>query len=74
MEKIFETEHLVIRKFSEEDAKALYENHIEDEVKQWIPNESYADLDEAKDAIGFFVDCVNQEHLPYVLAVELKET
>ena len=74
METIFETEHLVIRKFSENDAKALYANHLEEEVKQWIPNESYADLAEAKDAIGFFLDCVKQEHLPYVLAVEEKKT
>ena len=74
MEMIFETEHLVIRTFTEEDAKVLYENHLEEEVKQWIPNESYADLAEAKEAIGFYVDCVNQERLPYVLAVEDKET
>ena len=74
MEKIFETEHLVIRKFSKDDAKALYENHLEEEVKKWIPNESYSDLAETEGAIGFFVDCVNQECLPYVLAVELRET
>ena len=48
MEKIFETEHLVIRKFTEDDAKVLYENHLEEEVKQWIPNESYTDLAEAE--------------------------
>ena len=74
MEIIFETEHLVIRKFLPEDAKALYENHLEEEVKKWIPNESYADLAEAEDAIGFFADCVNRDCLPYVLAVERKET
>ncbi len=74
MEYIFETQHLGVRKFVEEDTQRLYEIHLEAEVKQWIPNESYADLDEAKGAIEFFVDCVNNEHLPYVLAVELKET
>lgn len=74
MEYIFETQHLGIRKFVEEDAPRLYEIHLETEVKQWIPNESYADLDETKGAIDFFVDCVRKEQLPYVLAVELKET
>ncbi len=74
MENIFETEHLLVRIFDPADAKALYKNHLEDEVKQWIPNESYADLEEAQGAIEFFSDCVKQAHLPYVLAVELKET
>lgn len=74
MEYIFETQHLGVRKFVEEDTQGLYEIHLESEVKQWIPNESYADLEETKGAIDFFVDCVNDEHLPYVLAVELKET
>ncbi len=74
MEYIFETEHLRIRKFEMEDAQYLYENHLEEEVKKWIPNESYVDIEEAQEAIKFYVDCVNSRHLPYVLAVELKET
>lgn len=74
MEYMFETEHLRIRKFVVEDAKRLYENHLEEEVKKWIPNESYADMEETQGAINFYVDCVNNSHLPYVLAVELKET
>lgn len=74
MQHIFETENLRIRKFEIKDAKGLYENHLEEEIKKWIPNESYADIEEAQDAINFYVDCVNNRHLPYVLAVELKET
>ena len=74
MEYMFETEHLRIRKFELEDAQCLYENHLEEEVKKWIPNESYADIEETKCAINFYVDCVNCKRLPYVLAVELKET
>ena len=74
MEYIFETEHLKIRKFVIEDAPSLYENHLEEEVKKWLPNESYADLEETQGAINFYVDCVNNRHLPYVLAVESKET
>ncbi len=74
MDYIFETEHLKVRKFRMEDAPCLYKNHLEEEVKKWIPNESYADMEETQDAINFYVDCVNGGHLPYVLAVELKET
>lgn len=73
MKYFFETEHLKIRKFMPEDAQSLYENHLEEEVKKWIPNESYADLEETQGAILFYRDCVNQGQLPYVLAVELRE-
>lgn len=48
--------------------------HLEEEVKKWIPNESYVDMEETKEAINFYLDCVNKKHLPYVLAVELKNT
>ena len=51
---IFETVHLKIRKFELHDAQCLYKNHLEEEVKQWIPNESYADIEETKDAINFY--------------------
>ncbi len=74
MDYIFETEHLRIRKFVFKDDQCLYENHLEAEVKQWIPNESYGNIEETQGAINFYVNCVNNKHLPYVLAVELKET
>lgn len=74
MDYIFETEHLRIRKFRLEDAQCLYENHLEAEVKKWIPNKSYADIEETQGAINFYINCVNSKQLPYVLAVELKKT
>ena len=63
MEILFETERLAVRKFRDEDAQQLYENHMDDAVRKWFPNECYADVEEALDAIRF-----------YVLGVELKET
>ena len=39
MEYIFETRNLKIRRFEIQDAQKLYENHLEEEVKKWIPNE-----------------------------------
>ena len=74
MDHVFETAHLRIRKFAPTDAQALYDHHLEYEVKKWIPNESYANLQEAQNAIRFYADCVSRKGLPYVLAVELKET
>ena len=74
MDPVFETEHLYVRKFRSDDAERLYAYHLDENVKRWMPNESYADIAEAEDAIGFFSDCVEKEHLPYVLAVVLKQT
>ena len=61
---LFETKHLRIREFENSDAQRLYENHLEEAMKMWIPNESYADIAETQDAIHFYVDCVNNGHLP----------
>ena len=74
MEVLFETERLAVRKFRDDDAQQLYENHMDDAVRKWFPNECYADQAEALDAIRFYVDCVDNGHLPFVLGVELKET
>lgn len=74
MDTIFETAHLRIRKFRPEDAQPLYRIHAEAEVAKWIPNERYESPVEAEGAIRFYTDCVERSHLPYVLAVELKET
>ena len=71
---MFETARLVVRKLRIEDAPQLYENHMDEEVRKWFPNECYADPDEAQDAIRFFADCVDKGHLPFVLGVELKGT
>ena len=74
MDIIFETEHLIIRKFKKEDAEQLYLNHREEALKKWFPNESYIDINEAIGAIDFYLDCANNNRMPYVLAVELKRT
>lgn len=73
-EYLLETERLRVRKFIPEDAESLYENHLDDQVARWFPNECYADIKEARGAIDFYADCVNKKRLPYVLAVELKES
>ncbi len=74
MEKLFETERLIVRVFREEDARLLYENHLDDEVRTWFPNECYADREEALDAVRFYRACAAGGRLPFVLAAELKET
>lgn len=71
---MIETERLIIRRFRDEDARQLYENHLDEAVRKWFPNECYADLEEARGAIRFYADCVDNGHLPFVLGAELKET
>lgn len=39
-----------------------------------VPKEVYISLDDTKDGISFYIDCVNKKELPYVLAIECKET
>ena len=73
MDTVFETTHLIVRKFKPEDATALYEIHREDAVSKWIPNERYETHTEAENAIRFFSSCTDRGRLPYVLAVELKK-
>jgi len=71
---VFETARLYVRPFRTEDAQALYANHCEAAVKKWIPNESYANLEEAQDAAGFFARLAAEFRLPYVLAVAQKDS
>ena len=74
MQYIFETQHLRVRRFESGDADSLYRIHLDEEVKKWIPNESYVNIEEARESAEFFADCVTKKELPYVLAVELKDT
>ncbi len=74
MEKIMETERLIIRRFRDDDARKLYENHMDGETERWFPNECYADSEEALGAVRFFADCVDRGQMPFVLGAELKET
>ena len=64
MQYIAQTEHLGLRRFRLEDAARLYEIHRDEEVQKWIPNESYHDLNEARDAALFFADRVDRADLP----------
>ncbi|HHX70088.1 MAG TPA: GNAT family N-acetyltransferase, partial [Gallicola sp.] len=71
---LFESKNLCFRRFEITDAPVLFEHHLEPELKEWIPNEVYEDLDDTKDAINFYQECVDNNELPFVLAIELKET
>ena len=58
MDYMFGTEHLKVRKFRAEDAETLYRIHLDEEVKKWIPGESYENPEEAREAAEYFANCV----------------
>ena len=74
MNALFETERLNIRKFESSDAERLFAIHRDEQVKKWFPNETYADLEETRQAIAFFAGRAEERKLPFVLAAALKET
>jgi len=74
MDYLFTTRNLRVRKFVPGDAPALFEICAEAKVKKWFPNECFADLEEAEDAVRFYMDCANKNSLPFVLAVELADS
>lgn len=74
MNQIFESERLQFRIFNSSDVETLFSIHSEEEVKRWIPNEHYEDKEETLDAIDFFAECVNNNKLPFVVGIILKET
>jgi len=74
MKFIFKSARLGYRAFHRNDAEALYRHHSEREYRQWFPNESYADTKEAREAIDFFAGRVKKKRLPFVLAIEMRET
>ena len=71
---VFETEHLRVRPFTSEDGPRLYEIHLDEAVKKWFPNESYENPEEAREAAAFFGLRAERGQLPFVLAVERKDT
>ncbi len=74
MRYLFESEHLKFRRFELTDADKLYKNHLEKELRQWIPNESYENIEDTEEAIQFYMNCVNKNQLPFVLAIESKKS
>jgi len=71
---ILETERLIIRKFTLKDTEIIYEFSQEEALKKWIPDQVYADLDEAKETLEFLISKYERKEFPYVVAVVKKDT
>lgn len=70
---LLETDRLNITKFTIDDAKEIYEFSQEDSMKQWIPNQVYANLEESKETLEFLMSKYAEEQFPLVYAVRLKD-
>jgi len=71
------TNRLILRTFTLKDTEKVFIMSIEDGMKKWIPDQVYADENEAREVLGFLISCCNEpdpEKKPFVLGIELKST
>ncbi len=71
---LLETSRLVFRYFTMHDAEAVWHLSQEEDYRRWLPDQVYANLMEAEKALANLALQYNTRELPYVLAVDKKET
>ncbi len=68
------TPFLLLRLFVPEDAPRILALNAEPSTSHWLPSHVYADLDEARAALGYLIGCYTKPghpaQGPYVLAVD----
>ena len=68
-----ETKRLIIRDLLLSDAEAIFYFSQEDSLKQWLPDQVYSDIYEAKETLEFLISKYPHKELPFVLAIIEKE-
>lgn len=71
------TNRLILRPFTLKDTGKVFEMSIEDGMKHWIPDQVYADENEAREILGFLINCYTEAdptNKPFVLGTELIST
>ena len=71
------TGRLILRPFTLKDTGKVFIMSIEDDMKKWIPDQVYADENEAREILGFLINCYTEAdptNKPFVLGIELKST
>jgi [ribosomal protein S5]-alanine N-acetyltransferase len=75
---LVESKNLCLRYFNMDDVVPVFEMSQEEGMKQWIPDQVYADEQEAKEVIEFLMgqysDKPNPKVGPFVLGVALKDS
>lgn len=73
---IIDTENLLLRYFSMNDAEKVYSMSIEEGMKKWIPDQVYKNLEEAEEVIEYlcsqYLRRPDPRKSPFVLGIELK--
>lgn len=69
-----ETRRLIIRGFSLCDTGEVFQFSQEESLRQWLPDQVYSDIHEAKETLEFLISKYPHKELPFVLAVVEKET
>lgn len=77
-QEIVKTKNLILRKFNLDDTERIFILSQEDDIRQWLPDQVYKNLQEAKEVLNFLISQYNGTpdpyHNPYVLAIEAKST
>lgn len=72
------TDRLIIRDLSLDDVRDFYKFSREKSMKDWIPDQVYENMEEAKEVVGFlmskYTDDLTNVSYPFVMAVQLKDT
>ncbi len=74
---MIETRNLILRPFTLKDTEKVFIMSIEDGMKHWIPDQVYADENEASEVLGFLINCYTEAdptNKPFVLGIVLKST
>ena len=72
MQKIFETERLIIRQWEKKDFKDLYDYASQDEVTKFLSWETYKEEQTAIDRIDYLLESYKEAKIDNDFAVELK--
>jgi len=72
--KRIETDRLIIRKFTLDDAQLIYELSNEESLKKFLPDQVYADINQAKETLEFLISKYERISFPYVMAVVEKSS
>jgi ribosomal-protein-alanine N-acetyltransferase len=71
------SENLILRPFILDDTGKVYLMSLEDGMKKWIPDQVYADENEAHEVLTYLITCYeipDPKVKPFVLGIELKDT
>jgi len=74
---MIETKKLILRPFTLDDTGKVYLMSLEDGMKKWIPDQVYADENEAREVLEFLITCYEKPDpkvKPFVVGIELKGT